>query len=238
MRSARARGERLDAIARELQLVRARLADLLLARDARRRAGSSRIATCARPRSTFGALDRASAGSRTALIGRLADRRAALVAWMAEWGVFRRCPVDGPNAPADNFGIIVRLPHVPVHRHMGDDIAAAEGTPIVAPFAGIATASSSELGGLEVRVTGASGYVYNAHLSSYGTLGPVRLGQVIGYVGHTGDATAPHDHFEWHPGNGPAVDPQRVTRRRLLTRQGRLGHGRRSVASALVPRRS
>jgi murein DD-endopeptidase MepM/ murein hydrolase activator NlpD len=142
------------------------------------------------------------------VIGRLADRRSALVAWMAEWGVFRRCPVDGPNAPADNFGIIVRLPHVPVHRHMGDDISAAEGTPIVAPFAGIATASSSELGGLEVRLTGASGYVYNAHLSSYGTLGPVHVGQVIGYVGHTGDATAPHDHFEWHPGGGLAVDPQ------------------------------
>ncbi len=48
---------------------------------------------------------------------------------------------------------------------------------------------SSELGGLEVRVTGSRGYVYNAHLSSYGTLGYVRAGTVIGYVGATGDAT-------------------------------------------------
>ena len=142
------------------------------------------------------------------VIGRLADRRAALVGWMAEWGVFRRCPVDGPERAGPQLRDHVRLPHVPVHRHTGDDISAAEGTPIVAPFAGIAMASSSALGGLEVRVTGASGYVYNAHLSSYGTLGPVRVGQVIGYVGHTGDATAPHDHFEWHPGNGLAVDPQ------------------------------
>jgi murein DD-endopeptidase MepM/ murein hydrolase activator NlpD len=137
----------------------------------------------------------------------LQARRRSIDAWISTWGVFRYCPVRGWHSIADNFGITVRLPGVPVHVHQGNDIVAYTGTPIVAPFDGYASASSSELGGHEVRVTGARGYVYNAHLSAYGTLGQVRAGTVIGYVGATGDATTAHDHFEWHPYGGGAVDP-------------------------------
>ena len=137
----------------------------------------------------------------------LRSRRAQLADWIATYGIFRYCPVAGTPQVADNFGVVGNLPGVPVHIHQGDDITAPTGTPIVAPFDGVAVATPNDLGGMAVDVMGDAGHVYNAHLSSYGQLGPVTAGTIVGYVGSTGDATGPHDHFEWHPGNGPAVDP-------------------------------
>ena len=57
-----------------------------------------------------------------------------------------------------------------------------------APFSGTASNSTNSLGGLSVTVTGADGYVYNAHLSAFGALGSVSTGTVVGYVGNSGDA--------------------------------------------------
>jgi len=108
---------------------------------------------------------------------------------------------------ADNFGIWHDHGKDGGHVHQGVDMSAATGTPIVAPFDGNAVADPSEEGGSGVKVFGARGYVYNAHLSAYGRLGAVQTGDVIGYVGMTGNATAPHLHFEWHPGDGAAIDP-------------------------------
>jgi murein DD-endopeptidase MepM/ murein hydrolase activator NlpD len=120
---------------------------------------------------------------------------------------FALCPVQGQVHGWDDFG----QPRYAggFHLHQGIDIMAAEGTPIVAPFAGTAVATPNLLGGDAVKVYGPAGYVYNAHLSRYGMVGRVESGTVIGFVGTTGDARGgpSHDHFEWHPGNGPAVDP-------------------------------
>ncbi len=122
---------------------------------------------------------------------------------------FAVCPVDGPHAIADDFGIRVHHPKEwgGTHIHQGNDISAPLGTPIVAPFDGLAVANPNKIGGLAVEVYGEFGFVYNAHLSRYGQLGEVEKGDVIGYVGATGNAGGPHDHFEWHPANGDAVDP-------------------------------
>jgi len=117
------------------------------------------------------------------------------------------CPVGGPHAVADNFGDPRPEPGGGFHWHQGDDIMAAMGTPILAPFDGVASVSHSFLGGLGVYVHGEYGYVYNAHLSLLGTLGEVEAGDVVGYVGSTGHSSGPHDHFEWHPEDGDAVDP-------------------------------
>jgi murein DD-endopeptidase MepM/ murein hydrolase activator NlpD len=63
-----------------------------------------------------------------------------------------------------------------------------------------------------VYVYGADGYVYNAHLDHYSDLsnGSVHAGDVIGYVGNTGDAQGgiTHDHFEWHPNVIPSNWPE------------------------------
>ena len=131
-----------------------------------------------------------------------------LSTWIGTYGIFHACPVRGPVDVTNNFGYAV--PHrqgVPAHIHQGNDMMAADGQAIVAPFDGYAEAGHNWLGGNAVYVRGAAGYVYNAHLSAYGKLGEVKAGDVIGYVGSTGNAGGPHDHFEWHPGNGSAVDP-------------------------------
>jgi murein DD-endopeptidase MepM/ murein hydrolase activator NlpD len=114
-------------------------------------------------------------------------------------GVLFTCPVRGPHAYSDDFG----APR-PGHIHAGVDVQAPTGTPIVAPFPGHVVQSWDPGGGNDVYVYGSWGYAFNAHLSRYGATGNVSTGTVIGYVGSTGDATGPHDHFEMHPKTLPA----------------------------------
>ena len=121
-------------------------------------------------------------------------------------GPLYACPVDPPRSYIDDFG----YPRPGGRTHQGNDILAPKGTRIRAPFDGRAVEGSNSLGGLTVHVYGSQGYVYNAHLSRYaGVSGSVKAGQVIGFVGNTGNAIGGpyHDHFEWHPGNGSAISP-------------------------------
>jgi hypothetical protein len=103
------------------------------------------------------------------------------------------------------------------HWHEGTDVVADTGTPLLAVENGIVTRIGSHiLGGLGVTMRGQSGLeYYYAHLSGLAP-GPatgrkVRVGEVIGFVGATGNAQTAHLHFEIHR-DGRAVNPYPLLR--------------------------
>jgi murein DD-endopeptidase MepM/ murein hydrolase activator NlpD len=68
------------------------------------------------------------------------------------------------------------------------------------------------LGGITIWLRGHSGtrYYYAHHQRDAVTVGMrVTAGQIVGYVGNTGNArtTSSHLHFEMHPDGGTAIDP-------------------------------
>ena len=99
--------------------------------------------------------------------------------------------------------------------HEGTDVFAEEGTPIVAVADGVLDRVGwNSIGGYRFWLFDQYGNsFYHAHLSAYSPLARdgarVKRGDVIGFVGHTGDAqgTPPHLHFEVHPGNGGPTNP-------------------------------
>ena len=95
--------------------------------------------------------------------------------------------------------------------HEGLDIFAEHGTPLVAAADGVVTQKLvGELAGTSIEIEDANGVQYfYAHMSGWAEpieVGDqVHVGQVIGYVGNTGNAisTPPHLHFEIQPGGIP-----------------------------------
>ena len=115
------------------------------------------------------------------------------------------CPVAGPRAFGDTWGAA----RSGGRSHEGVDMMSPGGTPLVAVESGSVQFKTTRLGGNSVWLNGNSGtrYFY-AHLSVWeGSSRSVSQGEVIGYVGATGNTTANHLHFEVHPGGGRAVNP-------------------------------
>ena len=100
--------------------------------------------------------------------------------------------------------------------HLGVDIGAPAGTPLVAVVSGRVTQVYADrpgsLSGNGLKITAPDGtYFFYAHMaglaSGIGLGAPVRAGQVIGTIGSTGNAKITHLHFEVHPRGGAAVNP-------------------------------
>lgn len=124
-----------------------------------------------------------------------------------------RFPVEGimPSTVAGTFG---GARDAGRRRHEGIDIFAPRGTPVLAAADGWVTGQSTNaLGGNVVWLWSLRHGVslYYAHLDRHAvTPGEhVTAGEIVGYVGNTGNArsTAPHLHFGVYGRPGGAVDP-------------------------------
>ncbi|HYN31775.1 MAG TPA: M23 family metallopeptidase, partial [Ilumatobacteraceae bacterium] len=98
--------------------------------------------------------------------------------------------------------------------HAGVDLISPAGTPVVAAANGTLTRQTTggaRSGNAWWLTTSTGTYFFYAHLASFSSglsVGSyVQAGDVIGYVGSTGNAVSPHLHFEIHPGGGGAVNP-------------------------------
>ena len=114
-------------------------------------------------------------------------------------------PVYGPSSFVDTFG----APRGDISSgwHHGDDIFAPLGAPILAVATGtVFSVGWNPVGGNRLWLRDGQGNLfYYAHLSAFTPLAvngsKVNAGDVIGFVGNTGDAqgTPFHLHFEIHP---------------------------------------
>ena len=108
-------------------------------------------------------------------------------------------------------------------RHEGIDIFAPRGTPVVSTTRGFVTrVGTNRLGGRIVGVLGPGlEWHYYAHLDRFGPIREadiVQPGDVLGYVGDTGNArgTPPHLHYGVYRGRAINPYPRLVSQRLTL----------------------
>lgn len=131
-------------------------------------------------------------------------------------------PVKAPYSYTDSYGAPRMEGSKYYHRHEGTDIFALRGTPVIAVVDGVLEkVGTATLGGIKLwlRSPGDNWTYYYAHLNGYapGVADGKRVkkGDILGYVGTTGNAqgTPPHLHFETHVPSGAPTNPYPILRR-------------------------
>jgi murein DD-endopeptidase MepM/ murein hydrolase activator NlpD len=122
----------------------------------------------------------------------------------------RTCPVAGLHHFVEDW----LDPRYPNRLHHGLDMVAPAGTPLVAVENGrVYSLNYHYAGGTGLYLRGDSSDVYYyAHMSGYNVTEGQRVGrgQVVGWVGATGNAVIPHLHLGYQPGGGPLTNPYQL----------------------------
>jgi len=120
------------------------------------------------------------------------------------------CPIGHPRWYRNDWG----NPRSGGRTHKGTDIFAPRGVAVYAVTSGTLRTRSGGLGGIALWLSGSDGNSYYfAHLDRFaGGIGNgtrVSQGQVIAYVGNSGNARggATHLHYQQHPGGGNPINP-------------------------------
>ncbi len=147
-----------------------------------------------------GVLYAAASGDTTLQVRRLTEAEIAKMSLPSNGDKQMLFPLIAPSVISSLFGSRVHPVTGQVRFHQGTDLAAPEGTPVVASFSG-RVEIAGWLGGYGLIVVISHGDTHEtryAHLSEVLVkVGQeVKQGNVIGLVGSTGLATGPHLHFE------------------------------------------
>jgi len=166
-----------------------------------------------------GAVTTSSSTSTTAAVTTTTKAGATTTTTAAVKGpvTIQQFPVQGVCWFTDTWG----APRSGGRSHQGVDIIAKSGKAVYAVADGRLSKqyldAPGSLSGNGWRLTKADGtYFFYAHFSAFApglkVGSTVKAGQIIGYVGMTGNAGAPHLHFEVHPGGGAPVNPTGIVR--------------------------
>ena len=128
-------------------------------------------------------------------------------------------PMRGPCWFSDDWGD----PRGSGRRHEGTDLFAAPMSYVYAVVDGTLTRRAWDQPGLRsgnawwlTAADGTGTYYFYAHLADFApelSVGSrVEAGQIIGFMGNTGNSAVPHLHFEIHPNGGGAVNPYPLLR--------------------------